>query len=234
MEKMEDVNNDSEAFGSDDKIIKNAHMSFESNNYELTRMQIDSLIRKWKVHISSEDEARNNYSISNEIIFRVNHTCFDDFIEELSKLQGTITSRKITALDVTEEYIDISARLNTKRAVQKRYQALLNKASTIEDILKIENEMRVLTEEIESGQGRLNYLDDRVRFSTIVLTIYQSIDYKYLPEKQQRFFDRLYKGIHSGWKGLVSVIVAVFYIWPLFLIAGIIIFVIRKVNNRKK
>jgi predicted nucleic acid-binding Zn-ribbon protein len=82
-----------------------------------------------------------------------------------------VTSKSVSAQDVTEEYIDVSARLDNLERQEARLQEILNMTETVEDVLAVEKELERVRGEIESLTGRLNYLDDRIDFSTINIRV---------------------------------------------------------------
>lgn len=218
-----------------DKIIKEAQIQFEVDNYKTAKKQIDSLVNRWGGYIAKEDEQYSSNQIDNAIIIRVHNSHFEQLLNAISETSKRIDYKSVNSIDVTEEYIDIASRLKTKREVEKRYYEILKKAADIEDILKVEDEIRKIREEIEAKEGRLKYLDDRVSYSTITLTIYQKLSYKYKPGKASNFFSRLYKALDKGWKGLLSVIIALFHIWPILLIVAIgLFFFFRQERKMKK
>ncbi len=216
-----------------DKIIKEADIKFEVENYKKAKKEIDSLVNGWGAYISSEDENYSSYQVTNTIVIRVLNRNFEKLLDAIGNTSKKIDYKSINSVDVTEEYVDIESRLKTKKEVEQRYHEILKRANTIEDILKVENEIRVIREEIEAAEGRLKYLDDRVSFSTITLTIYQQLEFKYKPDKETRFFTRLYRGLDKGWKGLLAFIVALVHIWPL-IIAGIIVWILLVYFKKKK
>ena len=135
-----------------------------------------------------------------------------------------VKSKSIYVDDVTETYVDFYQRLKNKKNVEKQYNELLKKAGTISEILNVQEHLRRLREEIEATEGRLKYIDDQSKFSTITLTISyigETIAYK------ETFWDRIFEGLQAGWEGVVYVIIAIFYLWPLWILIGIIIFVVR-------
>ena len=70
--------------------------------------------------------------------------------------------KNVSVQDVTEEYLDIEARLKTKKEVEARYiEILKSKTKTVEDVLKAEEQIRIIREEIEAREGRLNYLKNQ-------------------------------------------------------------------------
>ena len=82
---------------------------------------------------------------------------------------GTVTSRAIEGEDVTEQYIDIDARLKNKTALRDRLKQLLDKATTVQDILAIETQLNRVQADIDSMEGRIKALKGQVEFATIRL-----------------------------------------------------------------
>ncbi len=105
----------------------------------------------------------------NQITIRVPVQRFDEAMKRISG-QGDVLSRNVQVEDVTEQFLDISLRLKNARQVRERIAALLANAKTVEESLKVEQELNRLSEEIERLEGRLKYLSDRARYSTITVT----------------------------------------------------------------
>ncbi|SDF54089.1 protein of unknown function [Methanolobus vulcani] len=111
------------------------------------------------------DESKEGY-----VIVRVPESEYSSFLEDVGEL-GEVTSKSVSAQDVTEEYIDVSARLDNLERQESRLQDILNMTETVEDVLAVEKELERVRGEIESLTGRLNYLDDRIEFSTISIRV---------------------------------------------------------------
>lgn len=105
----------------------------------------------------------------NQITIRVPVQRFDEAMKRISG-QGDVLSRNVQVEDVTEQFLDISLRLKNARQVRDRIAALLANAKTVEESLKVEQELNRLSEEIERLEGRLKYLSDRAHYSTITVT----------------------------------------------------------------
>ena len=75
---------------------------------------------------------------------------------------GTVTSKTITANDVTEHYSDTKVRLDNLRRLQKRLSELLSRATRVEDILRIERELSRVTTDLERHQARMNVLEKQI------------------------------------------------------------------------
>lgn len=219
---------------SNQKIIRNAHLSIEVENYEKSRPVLDSIVKLHKGWISSENLNNYEHQIANHIVIRVPAASLDLIINDLHKVAKRIESQSIQSTDVTEEYIDIESRLKNQREVEKKFIALLQRTNSINDILQIESKLAEIRGSIESIEGRIRYLNNRIDYSTVNLNVYQKIDFKYVPVPMESFWERLKTSIHRGWKGLVGFIILVIGLWPLWLLIGVSTFAFRKVRSRRK
>ena len=91
----------------------------------------------------------------------------------LSSLEtlGSVTSRNVEGEDVTEEYIDVEARLKNKIVLRGRLKELLAKAVEVKDILAIETELNRVQAEIDSMEGRMKSLKGQVEYATVRLSL---------------------------------------------------------------
>jgi hypothetical protein len=216
------------------KIIKDARIGLEVEDYAQYRINLDSAIFKAGGYISSDNLDKNDYNINCQLVIRIPADYFDKFVSSVEEGSEKLLYKNISARDVTEEFIDIEARLKTKKEVEKRYIQLLSRAKNIKEILEVEEKLRVLREEIESKEGRLKYLQKQVSYSTVHLNITQSFEYKYEPEKKKNFFQRLFKSLDKGWKGFVVFVLFLFRIWPVILIGLATFYYIRRIRRKKK
>ena len=96
----------------------------------------------------------------------------DDFERVLSRLRGlAIEVRDETASgdDVTDQYVDLQSQLSTLEATRERVKSFLDDAKTVDEALRINQELSNLDTQIEQIKGRMNYLNDRSAFSTITI-----------------------------------------------------------------
>ena len=87
----------------------------------------------------------------------------------LARSSGRVLTESREADDVTEEYVDLGIRLDNAKKSRDRLLEILQKADKVEDILKVEAELRRLTEEIERMEGRRKFLADRVAMATLTI-----------------------------------------------------------------
>ncbi len=198
------------------KIIKTGNLNVEVENYETSIVKIREIIKQSQGYISNEEENHSSYQIYNTLTIRVPKEKFDDILSKIEKTALTVNSKNINMQDVSEEYVDLTTRLKTKKEVELRYLDILKQARSINEILSVENELRVIREEIEAKEGRVKFLDSQVGYSTLTLYVYQQYDNPYKPG----FFNKIGKALSAGWEGIKIFIVGLFYIWPFWVILG--------------
>lgn len=207
------------------KIIKNANCRMKVKSIEDATKVANQIARQYSGYVSDQRFSNTNYSKENRFTIRVPQDNFDTVLDQISELAEFIDYKNISTVDVTEEYIDIESRLKTKKEVKERYEVILRtKAIKVEDILKTEDKLRKLQEEIESAQGRLHYLKNKIAYSTIQLDIYEAITPKEKPSMYSlTYFDKAGKGLSFGWSLVENATVVLFYIWPFIILALVLI-----------
>jgi hypothetical protein len=148
-------------------------------------------------------------------------------LEKIFKTAQKIESKNISALDVTEEFIDIEARIKTKKELENRYKELLKQAKKVEEILEIEREIGSLRSEIESAEGRLNYLKDRVSLSTLTVVFYEKLNSSF------GFTSKFGQAIQNGWTNLLWFFIGLANFWPFIIIGFTIIIIYKRLKGRK-
>lgn len=220
--------------GLEKKIIRNGNLTIESKDLKSSRAHLDSLVGFYSGYISSESFNDQEDQLSYNITCRIPAEKFDLFLSGVESGPDKIISKSINANDVTEQYYDVKIRLENERKVEKRYLELLAQARSVKDILDIEEKLGKVRQEIESKEGRLRYLDDRVGYSTLNIWIYQKKDIKYEPADRDGFGQRLKKSLHKGWQGFVDFILFFLRIWPLWIVGLIIWRLIVWISRRSK
>lgn len=219
---------------SQQKIIKEGYISFESNDLLDTRQHVDSVLNHTGGYISSEREYTVSNRISQSLNVRVPIKRFDEFVEKLSQGVGTFDDKSISSRDVTTEYIDVAARTKTKKELEQRYLALLQKAQSVSEILEIERELNTVRADIESMESRLRYLTDQTDYSTLEITYYKNI------AKKTAFSSKFSRGFVNGWNNLIWFFVGVVNIWPFVVLVPLITVItlrwlrVRRAKHRNK
>ena len=209
------------------KLIKEGHVTFETQQVDSTRSRILAAVQVHRGYISSDQSSNYAQRISHTLIIRVPADKFDQLLADIAKGVDHFDDKNISVRDVTEEFLDISARLKTKKELENRYSVLLQKANTVSEILSIEREIGNLRAEIESIEGRLKYLENQVGLSTLHITFYKTL------AKQTAFGTKFIEGFRQGWDNLIWFLIGLVNIWPFLLLLPFLIWGIRKLRNRR-
>lgn len=141
------------------KLIYSGAITVEVASPEAAMAELLARVAEWGGHMQSQ--------VGNRLTVRVPAEHFDAAFDGVRNAGRVITEQR-TAQDVTEEYRDLEIRLNNATKSRERLLALLEAAEKVDDILKIEKELRRLTDEIETMEGRRRYLADQVTLATLV------------------------------------------------------------------
>jgi len=100
---------------------------------------------------------------------------FDETMERLADLAVIVNSSNESAEDVTEEYVDLEARLESLEAARQRLLEIMEEARNTEDLLEAEQQLTEREAQIESIKGRMQYLEDSARLSSISIELQADI-----------------------------------------------------------
>lgn len=213
------------------RIRKTADINITVADYKKARTEIEKIIKSANSYIGNENEQRNTYSISNDMVIRVVNKDFESMVDKLLSVAENVNSKSVSAEDVTAQFVDLQSRLRSKKEIEKRYLDILQKANKVSDILEIEQKIGEIREEIEAKEGVLKYLADQVDYSTINLTFHE--DFEYTPSDKPGFWGRIGAAFGNGWNGFLGFIVGMVYVWPLWLIIGTVSFFLVRFIKRK-
>jgi hypothetical protein len=178
-----------------------------------------------KGYISADNVANVDDKTEYRITMRVPSESFEILLDRISQHAKKLDSKNIHVSDVTVEYIDAESRIKTKKELETRYIELLRQAKKVEEILVIEKEMGTLQTEIESMEGRLKYLKDKVSSSTLTATFYETSQGNF------GFGSKMGKAIKNGWTNLLWFFLGLANLWP-FLILGLVAIFVYKLISR--
>jgi hypothetical protein len=214
------------------KIIKEGTIRFETTDIKKTREIILNSVNENKGYLAN-DNISNYYGGNSDyhITIRVPAENFDILLNQISNTAYRIDSKDIKALDVTEEFIDVEARIKTKLEIEQRYKELLKQAHKIDEILNIEKEIGLLRTEIEAFEGRLRYLKDKVAYSTLTITFYEQRE---THSSSFGFGNKFINALYDGWINILWVIIGIVNLWPFILIITLIIITIRRIRKKHK
>ena len=200
-------------------LIYHADVRLKAATMPRAMSQLDSLVRCSGGYLSAATETHADGEWRQETTIRVPPARFQALLSGLAGL-GTIEEKKLSTDDVTAEHADMTARLQTKRAVERQYTTLLNKAQKIKDILDIEEKLGEVREEIKATESRLKTLNSEVAYSTITLTLYQPLPQAVPSAPVVSLGSRTVEAFYGGWQLLTLLFVGAINLWPFVLLGA--------------
>jgi len=160
------------------KIIYNAQISAQATQIEEFAVKLNDKLAELGGFIANQNEQR--HSGERRIVswtLRVNASQFSEFLMWIDGVVN-VTKKEINSQDVTEQFVDLTARLSNKKSTEQRLLTTLEeRPGKLEDVLAIEREIDRVREEVERIEGRLRFLSEQTAFSTITLNLSTRTEY---------------------------------------------------------
>ncbi len=212
------------------KIIKTARLSFETKDLEVTHNKVLQLTKQYQGFVQSDQSGKGYGQLNSSIIVRVPTENFQKMLEGISEGVNYFDQKEISRQDVTEEFVDLQARLSAKRKLEERYLQVLGQAKNVKEILEIERELSKIREEIEAKEGRLQYLQNKVSLSTIYIDFYKTTKVRGVSIS---YGQKMTNALKGGWNGISMFFLGVLYIWPILLLIAVFIYFLRRYIKRR-
>lgn len=215
------------------KIIKTGSLSLvvESSQWSVTKIREIAETKQGFVESSNITETtegvRRGY-----ITVRVPVASFNEVFDEIKSIAQIVEVESVQGQDVTQQYIDMEARLKNLRSTEAQYLEILKKAQTVEDILKVQQLLSQVRGDIESMEAQIKHLANQTDLATISVELSEEPTVN-LTLKDFRPLSIIKAAVAALVKGLVimfNVLVALVVVGiPMILIILILVWIIWKV-----
>ncbi len=167
-----------ETKGTERQIIYTAEIELVVNNFDGFAQKVTDVVQRHGGYLAATNLDRmQGQRRSGRWTARVPVSKYEVFLEDVRQL-GVPTSQIQNAQDVTEEFVDLQARIANKRKLEQRVLELLERPEDeIQHVIEVERELARIREEIERMEGRLRYLRDQTALTTVEITAREERDY---------------------------------------------------------
>jgi Domain of unknown function (DUF4349) len=154
------------------KVIRTGRIDLVVATYDEARTKLDLLLAGAGGYVDSTQVQHYQGAVSSAtLVLRIPQAQFGALVPKLREL-GEISAEATNAEDVTDQYVDISARLASAKTLEKRLLELAGeRGSGVEALLAVERELARVRGEIESYEGRMRQWNDQIAMSTLTLAI---------------------------------------------------------------
>jgi hypothetical protein len=185
------------------KLIQDAELHIEVDNYEKARRELDAELAAVGGFVANAEVQHRDGAVSQaKLTLRVPSDKLHGFLGTAAG-QGKVLHENLKTEDITDGYYDLQARLDNARRLEGRFLALLTeKAHGMKELLEVERELARVREEIERYEGKLRMWDKQVAMSTVELSLFTRQIYTAAapPTLSEKMSDTL----GSSWGALVA------------------------------
>jgi hypothetical protein len=157
------------------KVIRNADLQLETANPEEAQQKISSIAESKGGYVVESNQSTSDLQIKKRdtvtMSLRVPADRFQSALDEIRSTADTVIMETVKGEDVTEEFIDVEARLKAQKALEQQYLEIMKRASSVEDALYVQGELAEVRGEIEKVEGRKRYLENQSSLSTIKIKL---------------------------------------------------------------
>jgi hypothetical protein len=224
----------------DQQIIKTADLAIAVDGVENKTQEVVSIATGRGGFVQSSTVTENDDGSQNGYVtVRVPVDNFEDTLDAIKDLAVRVNRESINGQDVTEQYTDLEARLRSAKAQEEQYLEILDKATSVQDILSVQSYLQSIRYEVESLQGQLQSLGNQTEYSTISVSLEEDVRVQVPTAK----FDLL-RDVKLALKYVVILAQSAltFIVWllivggaviiPLGLFTGLVVWVIKKIVAR--
>jgi hypothetical protein len=159
------------------KIIRNANLTMEVDSTTEAQHRVTSIAESHGGFVvASESKQRENAdpgkrALDIKLVVRIPATRFGVALDEIRGLANNLREENVTGQDVTEEFIDLEARIKTQRALELQFLEIMKQAHKVEDALEVQRQIADVRTDIEKLEGRKRFLENRASLSTITVNL---------------------------------------------------------------
>lgn len=156
---------------SDRYVVKNGQVSLEVEDVRATATKVMDLAKSLGGYVSSRSDSLpvvGRRTVAMQV--RVPADQFEAVLAQIDTM-GTVINESVRAEEVTEQFLDTDSRVRNLKQTEQRILTHLERATQLEEILRVEQEVTRVRGEIEQLEGRLRFLSDKIAFSSLDVTL---------------------------------------------------------------
>ena len=200
------------------KVVRNGELQLECEKPDEAQQRITNIVQNNGGFVVASQLKMSGVKFNErdvvEMTVRVPSDKFAETVDQIKAASGRIIQETVKGEDVTEEFIDIDARLTAKKALEQQIMQIMKQSNSLAETLNFHRQLADVRAEIEKIEGRRRFLDNQASLSTIKITLQTPAAFT---ANSSGFFYRLSESFGEGLEtalnfilGLVTFLVAIF------------------------
>lgn len=158
--------------GVDRKITKSASLDLRAQSLQWTTDKIQETVKNVGGYVESANVSQPMNGVKTAwLSVRVPTDRLEVTVDEAKKAASSVVSENMNAGDVTDQGIDLAARLNAKRAEESALVSLLDKATKVSDVIEVTERLSLVRSEIESMEAQSRMLEGQVAMASLSMSV---------------------------------------------------------------
>lgn len=213
-----------------DPAISRIRSAAKVNGADITDVSVQKGIDPGPIPLGAE--ARVPSPSSATITLRVASDKLDALRADIEKV-GTVLTQSTSSNDVTQQYVDMAARLKNLKAEEARLRGFFTRATKVSDLLEVEKELSRVRGEIESLQAQVDYLKRQVDKATLTVSLTEPGPVVQPSGTSWGFLEAVTRGIQGAVAVLTTLITGLIAVAPVVVLLALAWLVIRAVRRRR-
>jgi hypothetical protein len=165
------------SLAADRKIIRNAELTIETDTPTDNLRKITSIAEGQGGFVVTSEFKQNDGGPQTKptqtvtVVARVPSSQFSEALAQIRAVGGRVIQEKVSGQDVSEEYLDLEARIRSKKALETQFLEIMKQAKKVSDALEVQSQLADVRTEIERLEGRRRFLENQSALSTITATL---------------------------------------------------------------
>lgn len=218
------------------QIIKTASITLETQSFDETVANVKAKVNEFGGYISSSSVrgSKTDGTRYANLTCRVPADNYEEFLNGAGEL-GNVTYLNENEEDVTNEYIDLDARIKNLEAQLDKLNELLKKAETLDEMLTIENYIYDIQYQLDSFKGRMKALTNRISYCTVNINVNEVAVYT---APKNSFLSRLGSAFSGMWENFLEfmqdALIFIIYAVPYIILGVGIFFIVKFIKKKRK
>jgi hypothetical protein len=151
-------------------LVRHADLGVEVEKLAPAEERVTSMTRALGGYVENQAVHSGGFTEGSRLTLRVPAPQLDAAVDSVSRL-GRVTSRTMGAEDVTDQVVDLDARVTSLRATRDRLRQLLDRSASVVDVIAVEKELARVQADLDSLEARLTQARGQVAMARLSVNL---------------------------------------------------------------